>query len=266
MRNLQDDVDHRADDPQHHQPPPDVLVHPPLPRRHRNQQRHERHQQRHSADEQRAIDVDPVRPQLDLAVRVLVLPVLRARHRHVQPTQADAQQDVQHRPAKAGRQGHDRVAEARDRDVGDEIAERVAHREHRQPEDGVGHVEHDADRLDHADDLVRNRADPRNAHEKADEAEHEAPARRPAQPRRRHHQAQNAHRRQQGDEHEPHQPDRCRFLANVHRHDRCDEERRAEDLHCNEPAAPVLRLGRLRVTLVFWLRRWRVHARRCPWR
>lgn len=102
---------------------------------------------------------------------MLALPLLRAQDGHVAAPQTDAQQDIQHGSAEAGAQRHDRVAEAGDGDVGDEIAEGVPDSEDGEAEDGVGDVEDSAQRLEHADDFVGDGGDPRDGDDEAQVAD-----------------------------------------------------------------------------------------------
>lgn len=73
-----------------------------------------------------------------------LLPLLAARHRHIQSADADTEQDIHHGPAETGTQRHDGVAESRDGDIGDEVAEGVADGEDGEAEDGVADAEDDA--------------------------------------------------------------------------------------------------------------------------
>lgn len=56
-------------------------------------------------------------------------------------------QNVEHRSAVARRDRHDGVAHPRDREIGDEVAKRVADREDGQADDGVGEAKDMADGL-----------------------------------------------------------------------------------------------------------------------
>ena len=59
-------------------------------------------------------------------IRVFIMPMLALCENHIRPTQANAQEDIQHRAAEARGERHDREAEARDCNVCDEVAEGVA--------------------------------------------------------------------------------------------------------------------------------------------
>lgn len=99
------------------------------------------------------------------------MPMLPIRNSHIQPAQADAKQDVEQRPAEAGGEGHDWVAEFGDGDVGDEVAEGIADGEDGEAEDGVGDVEDDAERFEDGDDFGGDGADPGYADGEAEVAE-----------------------------------------------------------------------------------------------
>lgn len=99
------------------------------------------------------------------------MPLLSPADSHVQAAEADTQQDIQHGPSETSRQGHDRVAEASDGDVSDQIAEGVADREDGEAEDGVADVEDDAEGFEDADDLVGDGGDPGYADDEAEVAE-----------------------------------------------------------------------------------------------
>ena len=96
---------------------------------------------------------------------------------HIQPTNANTQQNIQHRPAKTRTQRHDGIAQSRDRNIRHEIAERVTHGEDGETENGVADAEDDAEGLQDADDFVGDGGDPGDADDEAEEAEEEAVAR-----------------------------------------------------------------------------------------
>lgn len=99
------------------------------------------------------------------------MPMLAIGNSHIQPAQADAEQDIEQRPAEASGKGHDRVAEFGDGNVGDEVAEGVADGEDGEAEGGVGDVEDDADGFEDADDFGGDGGDPGHADGEAEEAE-----------------------------------------------------------------------------------------------
>lgn len=70
-------------------------------------------------------------------------------------------------------QSHDRITQARDRDIGNQVTNRITHGEHRQAEDRLGHTENDTSRFEDSDNLFSNRRDPRYGNYKAEEAEKE---------------------------------------------------------------------------------------------
>lgn len=105
-----------------------------------------------------------------------LVPALPPPDRHIQARNADAEQDIEHRPAEAGGQRHDGVAEARDGDVGDEVAEGVADGEDGEAEDGVADAEDDAEGFEDADDFVGDGGDPGDGDGEAEEAEERAGA------------------------------------------------------------------------------------------
>lgn len=70
-------------------------------------------------------------------------------------------------------QSHDRITQTCDRDIGNQVTDRVTHGEHRQAEDCLGHTENDANRFEDSDHLFSNRRDPRYCDYEAQEAEKE---------------------------------------------------------------------------------------------
>lgn len=95
---------------------------------------------------------------------------------HVQPTNPNPQQDIQHGPSKTRTQRHNRIPQPRDGDIGDQIAEGVADGEDGEAEDGVADAEDDAEGFEDADDFVGDGGDPADGDDEAEEAEEEAVA------------------------------------------------------------------------------------------
>lgn len=105
------------------------------------------------------------------------MPAIAISDHHVQTTDTNAQQNIQHRSSKTRAQRHNGVAQAGDSDVSDEIAEGVTDSEDGETEDGVADTEDDAEGFEDADDLVGDGGDPADADDEAEEAEEEAVAR-----------------------------------------------------------------------------------------
>lgn len=91
-------------------------------------------------------------------------------NRDVKTRDANAEKDVQHGATKAGGEGHDRVPEFGDRDICDEIAKGVTDRKDGEAEDCVAYSEDDAQRFEHADNLVSDGGDPSDCYSKSEEA------------------------------------------------------------------------------------------------
>ena len=85
-----------------------------------------------------------IRLEPNRLIGMLVMPMLSLGKDHVRPTQPNAQEDVQHRPAEASRQRHDGKSEARDCNVCNEVAETVTHSEDGESKDRVRHIQDDA--------------------------------------------------------------------------------------------------------------------------
>ena len=170
------------------------------------------------------------------------MPMLSLGQNHISAGQPDTEEDIQHRATEAGGERHDGEPEAGDGDVGDEVAQTVADGEDGQAQDGVGHVDDDAEGAQDADDFVGDGADPRDGDDEADEAEELAPGGR----------ARRGGRGEDGGERDEARGEAVQRLAeqgvrvlglDVGPHDQDDEEGRGEHLGDDEPAVPLLGLG-----------------------
>ena len=170
-RDLNSHVAYGADTPKRHEPPANPPIHPPPIQRHDNQQPQKCDQQRNTADNQCPTNIDRVRLILDLLPRVPLAPLLAPAQRHLQPTDPNPKQDIQHRTPKTSAERHHGISKPSDCDIGDKIAETVAHGEDREAEDGVADAEDDAEGFEHANDFVGDCANPGDRDDEAEEAE-----------------------------------------------------------------------------------------------
>ena len=170
-QDLNDHVPNCTQTPKRYQTPTDLPVHPPPIQRHDNKQSNKCDQQRHPTDHQGGTDFDLERLIRDRPVRMLVMPLFALVDRHVHARQTYTEQNIQHRAAKASTQRHDGETELRNRNVGNEVSERVANSEDREAKNSVRDAQDDAEGFEDAHDFVRDGRDPCNGDREAEKAE-----------------------------------------------------------------------------------------------
>lgn len=170
------------------------------------------------------------------------MPMLPLGQNHITAGQPDTEEDIQHRATEAGGERHDGEPEAGDGDVGDEVAQAVADGEDGQAQDGVGHVDDDAEGAQDADDFVGDGADPCDGDYEAYEAEELAPARGAGGGCGGEDDGQHDEARGEAVQRLAEQGVRVLRL-DVRPYDEDDEEGRREDLDDDEPAVPFLGRG-----------------------
>ena len=169
--NLHGHIADGAGAPQRDQTPAHPPVHPPASQGHDDEQPRKRDQQGDATDQQRSAHLDLIRLIPYRSTGMLLVSSLAALDRQIQSAEADAEEDVQHGTAEAGAQRHDRIAEPRDRDIGDEVAQGVTDGEDGESEDGVADAQDDAEGFEDADDFVGDGGDPGDGDDESEEAE-----------------------------------------------------------------------------------------------